>query len=69
MYVEEGLYYPYKENKDADQLCGHRTTDLRLCLRICKKPVFLRRGSFLSRSSVKVQGAKQKQYIIIREYS
>ena len=41
----EGLY-PYSENKGADQLCGHRKADLRLCFRICKKPVILQRGSF-----------------------
>ena len=36
---EEGLYYPCSENKGADQLCGYHETDLRLCFRICKKPV------------------------------
>ena len=24
------------KNKGADQLCGYRTTDVRLCFRICK---------------------------------
>ena len=43
--VEE-LYYPCSENKDADQLRGYREADLRLCFRICKNPVFSRRGSF-----------------------
>ena len=38
--VEEGLYYPYSENKDADQLRIFRAADLRLCFRICEKPVF-----------------------------
>ena len=38
--VAEGLYYPYSENKGADQLRGYREADLRLCFRICKKPVF-----------------------------
>ena len=42
----EGLYYPCSENKSADQLRGYREADLRLCFRICKKPVFSRRGSF-----------------------
>ena len=42
----EGLYYPYSENKGADQLRGHREADLHLCFRICKKPVFSRRGSY-----------------------
>ena len=43
------MYYPSSENKGADQLRGYREADLRLCLRICKKPVFSRRGSFLPR--------------------
>ena len=43
--VVEELYYPYSENKGADQLCGYREADLRLCFRICKKPVFSRKGS------------------------
>ena len=46
MEVVEGLYYPYSENKGADQLRGYREADLRLCFRICKKPVFSRRGSY-----------------------
>ena len=36
----EGLYYLCSENQGADQLCGYRTADLRLCFRICKNPVF-----------------------------
>ena len=44
--VVEGLYYPYSENKGADQLRGYREADLRLCFRICKKPVFSQRGSY-----------------------
>ena len=28
------------ENKGVDQLRGYREADLRLCFRICKKPVF-----------------------------
>ena len=43
--IEEGLYYPCSENKGADQLRGQREADLRLCFRICKNPVFSRRGS------------------------
>ena len=38
--VVEGLFYPCSENKGADQLRGYREADLRLCFRICKKPVF-----------------------------
>ena len=44
--VEEGLCYQCSENKGPDQLRGYREADLRLCFRICKKPVFSRRGSF-----------------------
>ena len=33
-------YYPCSENKGADQLCGYREADLRLCFRICKKAFF-----------------------------
>ena len=43
--VEEELYYPCSENNGADQLRGYREADLRLCFRICKYPVFSRRGS------------------------
>ena len=46
MYVLEGLYYPYSENKGADQLSGYREADLRLCFRICKKLVFSRHHLF-----------------------
>ena len=38
--VVEGMFYKCSENKGADQLCGYREADLRLCLGICKKPVF-----------------------------
>ena len=44
--MEEELHYPCGENKGADQLRGYHEADLRLCFRICKKPVFSRRGSF-----------------------
>ena len=50
--VEEELYYPYSENKGADQLRGYREADLRLCFRLCKKPVFSRRGSNESPNSL-----------------
>ena len=46
IYKVEGLYYPYSENKGADQLRRYREADLGLCFRICKKPVFSRRGSY-----------------------
>ena len=44
--IEEGLYYLSSENKGADQLRGYREAELRLCFRICKKPVFSLRGSY-----------------------
>ena len=44
----EGLYYLCSEKKKkCDQLRGYREADLRLCFRICKKPVFSRRGSYV----------------------
>ena len=43
--VVQGLYYPYSENKGADQLRSYCATDKPLCFRICKKPVFSQRGS------------------------
>ena len=45
IYVEEGLYYPYSENKGADQL-RYLEADLRLCFCICKMLVFSQRGSY-----------------------
>ena len=44
---EEGLFSLCSENKGADQLCGYCEADLRLCFRICKKPFFSKRGSYL----------------------
>ena len=38
--------YLSSKNKGADQLCGYPEADLRLCFRICKKPVFPRCGSY-----------------------
>ena len=43
------MYYLCSENKGADQLRGYREADLRLCFRICKKPVFSRRGSIMTK--------------------
>ena len=43
--AEKVLYFPRSENKGADLLRGYREADLRLCFRICKKPVFSQRGS------------------------
>ena len=42
------MYYPYSENKGADQLRGYREADLRLCFRIGKNPVFSRCGSYIN---------------------
>ena len=44
------MYYPYSENKGADQLRGNREADLRLGFCICKNPVFSRRGSYNGRA-------------------
>ena len=43
--IAEVLYYPSRENKGADQLCGYCEADLHLCFCICKMLVFSRRGS------------------------
>ena len=48
----KGLYYLCSENKGADQLRGYREADLRLCFRICKNPVFSRRGSYYTRHNM-----------------
>ena len=45
---EEELNYLYSENKGADQIRGNREADLRLCLRICLKPGFSCRGSYIT---------------------
>ena len=46
MLIAEGLYFPYRENKGADQLRSYREADLRLCFGICEKLVFSRYGSY-----------------------
>ena len=56
MLVVEGLYYPYSENKGADQLRGYREADLRLCFRKCKNPVFSCRGSYEDNEGVGQSG-------------
>ena len=43
----QGLYSLCSENKGANQLRGYREADLRLCYRICKKPLFSQRGSLI----------------------
>ena len=40
------MYFLCSENKGADPLRGYREADLRLCFRICEKPVFSQRGSY-----------------------
>ena len=40
------MYYWCSEKKGADQLRGYCEADLRLCFRMCEKPVFIRRGSY-----------------------
>ena len=39
--IGERLYYPFSENKDADQLRGYREADLRLCFSHIQKSGFL----------------------------
>ena len=41
----EGLCYSFSENIGSDQLRSYCPADLGLCFRICKKPVFSKRGS------------------------
>ena len=36
------LYYPFSENKGADQLRSYCEADLRLCFRICRLFIFMR---------------------------
>ena len=40
------MYFPYSENKGADQLRSYCEADLRLCFRIGKNLVFSRCGSY-----------------------
>ena len=46
------MYYSCSENKGADQLRGYREADLRLCFRICKNPLFSRRGSYCAQRKI-----------------
>ena len=48
IYVVQGSYYTYSENKGADQLRSYCSTDMRLCFRICKKSVFSQQGSHVN---------------------
>ena len=48
--VSRGIYQLCNEEKGADQLRGYREADLRLCFRICKKPVFHNEAQRLSLS-------------------
>ena len=43
-----GLYCLCSENKGADQLCGYREADLRLCFRICQKATFVGQTGLLT---------------------
>ena len=74
----EGLYYPCSE-KGADQLRGHREADLRLCLRIYKKPffshdeahkalIFLILGLQIFFQNIKVGGGKKIKIKITRTF-
>ena len=53
----QGLYYPCRENKCADQLRGYRAADLRLWFRVYKTQVFFMTRLILFRElSSKVRG-------------
>ena len=52
------MYYPYSENKSADQLRGYREADLRLCFRLGKTPVFSRCGSSDNEKNILNKGLK-----------
>ena len=56
------MYYPYSENKGADQLRGYREADLRLCFRIGKNPVFSRCGSF---DSLRIDNSDTSAFIFV----
>ena len=62
IYEVEELYYPHSENKGADQLCGYREADLRLCFRICKTLVFTWRGSYFNLVTRKTLAICQRCY-------
>ena len=63
VYVE-GLYFPGSENKGADQLRGYCKADLRLCFRICKKPVFSQGGSYSIISLVSISEILDTSYCL-----
>ena len=54
--VVEGLYYPYTENEDADQLHSYCAADLCLCFRIYKKLFFFITRLILFRLNTKTGG-------------
>ena len=62
IYEVEGVYYPCSEIKGADQLRGYREADLRLCFRICKKPIFSQRGSVGSMSRLAFGSCSQVRF-------
>ena len=41
------MFYPYSDNKGADQLRGYREADLRLCFRLCRLLFFPCGGSYM----------------------
>ena len=55
IYIEEGLYYPCRENIGADQPCSYCTADLRLCFCICRLLVFWCCGSFTIAAHLAIQ--------------
>ena len=64
--VVDGLYFPYSENKDADQLLGHYKADLCLCFRISKNAGFLMTRLILFNQQItKVRVCKCVNIIVI----
>ena len=59
------MYYLCSKNKGADQLRGYREADLRLCFRICKKPVFSRGGSYNRMSSFNPSQGVQGRMVLV----
>ena len=57
-----GFYYPGSKNKGADQLRSYNAADLRLCYRICKKPVFSQQGSYMPMLAILKKQQKKQQH-------
>ena len=58
IYVEEELYYPYSENKGADQLCSYCAADLRLFFAYAK-------SRFSHEEAQMIQGRNIPDFVIL----